>query len=68
MLDDSFLSVGGLGVDSLLEGLLVAACLALALDFPKKSFAVDGWDLGSSFTGLEDLGSSFVSAGLGLAG
>lgn len=67
MLDDSLFRVGGLGVDSLLEGLLVAAGLVFALDVPKKSFAVDGWDLGSSFTGLEDLGGSFVSAGFGFA-
>lgn len=42
MLELSRLSVGGLGVDSLLEGLLEAAGLALAFPFPKNSFAVDG--------------------------
>lgn len=40
-------------MDSLLGALLVG--LAFALDFPKKSFAVAGWDFGSSFT---DLGGS----------
>lgn len=64
MLDDSFFRVGGLGVDSLLGGLLVAAGLAFTFPLPKKSFALEGWDLGSSFTGLEDLGGSLVSEGL----
>jgi len=49
--DDSFFSVAGpgAGVVSLLEGLLsaVAVALGFAFPFPKKSFAVDGWVLGS---------------------
>ena len=40
----------GAGVDSSLEGLLVAvvaAVLAFSFPLPKKSFAVEGWALGS---------------------
>ncbi len=49
MEDDSFFSAAGpgAGVDSLLEALLPAAALVFSLPFPKKSFAVEGWDLGS---------------------
>jgi len=53
MEDDSFFSAAGpgAGVDSLLEALLPAAAVVVALvfslPFPKKSFAVEGWVLGS---------------------
>lgn len=58
MLDESRFRVGGLGVVSLLEGLLAEAALGFELDFPKKSFAVE--DI--SFLGG---GSGLDSAGLG---
>lgn len=64
ILDESRLRLGGLGVVSLLEGLLAAAAavaLGFVLDFPKKSFAVD--DI--SFLGG---GSGLDSAGFGFAG
>ena len=54
MEDDSFFSVAGpgAGVDSLLEALLPAAAVVVALvfslPFPKKSFAVEGWVFGSA--------------------
>jgi hypothetical protein len=53
MEDDSFFSVAGpgAGVDSLLEALLPAAAVVVVLVFslllPKKSFAVEGWVVGS---------------------
>lgn len=55
MLDESRFSVGGLGVDSLLEVLPAGAALAFVLDFPKKSFAVE--DI-SFLTGGSGFGST----------
>ncbi len=50
-LEDSCFSAGlvsgtgaGAGVDSLLEGVLLAAGLDFSLPFPKKSFAAVGWE------------------------
>lgn len=62
----SFLRPGGLGVDSLLEAdeaVVFDFAGSLAFPFPKKSFAVEGWDLGSSF-----LGAGFASAGFAFEG
>lgn len=42
MLDESRFGGGGLGVDSLLGGLLVLAGFGFEVPLPKKSFAVDG--------------------------
>lgn len=66
MLELSFLRVGGLGVDSLLDANGAVAfgfvgSLTL-FPFPKKSFAVEGWDFGSSF-----LGAGFASTGFDFA-
>lgn len=70
LLDSRFRFAGGAGVDSLLEGAVVDSALldsvcSLGLVFsfpllPKKSFAVEGCDLDSSFLEdvEEDLGAS----------
>lgn len=70
MLELSRLSVGGFGVDSLLEALLEAAGFAFALPLPKKSFAVDGWEgLLSCFTaGLFSLTSAVLGFTAAFAG
>jgi len=70
ILEDSRLSAGGLGVLSLLEGLLAAEGLAFSLPpFPKKSFALEG--LGAFVSCLmlvAGLMASLVSVGLGWPG
>lgn len=65
-LELSFFRVGGLGVDSLLDtdGAVDFGLVdSLVLPFPKKSFAVEGCDLGSSF-----LGAGFASVGFAFDG
>jgi hypothetical protein len=66
MLEDSFISVAGpgAGVDSLLGGSFSAVVVALAFAFPlpKKSFAVEGWVLGSGFGFTAGAGSGALEA------
>ena len=66
ILEDSFFSVAGpgAGVDSLLDGLLPGAVVALAFAFPlpKKSFAVEGWVLGSGLGFAAGAGTGALEA------
>jgi hypothetical protein len=65
ILDESRFRVGGLGVPSLLEALLVlvTAGLVFSLPFPKKSFAVEGWEDLTSCLIFEDEELGLVAVG-----
>jgi hypothetical protein len=70
MLEDSFLSVAGpgAGVDSLLEGLLVAVVvvvvvvLVFSFPLPKNSFAVEGCALDSGLGFAAGVGTGALDA------